>query len=226
MIALKKPMILAVAGAMALTACTSTSGNQTEIGAATGAVLGGLFGASRDGDNNALKTAAGAAVGAAIGGAIGQQLERQKAELDQSFASNEIDVINTGSELIVRMPNAILFDVDSASLRGDLRSDLNVLAGNLLRYPDSTVFVTGHTDNTGAASYNQDLSERRASSAAEYLGGQGIVSSRLTTRGMGESEPVATNETAEGRQENRRVEVAIYASEEYRERAKERAGNQ
>ncbi len=209
MIALKKPMILAVAGAMALTACTSTSGNQTEIGAATGAVLGGLFGASRDGDNNALKTAAGAAVGAAIGGAIGQQLERQKAELDQSFASNEIDVINTGSELIVRMPNAILFDVDSASLRGDLRSDLNVLAGNLLRYPDSTVFVTGHTDNTGAASYNQDLSQRRAQSVASVLTSGGVNPGRLVVSGRGEDQPIASNLTAEGRQLNRRVDITI-----------------
>lgn len=208
MIAFRKPMILAVAGAMALTACSSTGGNQTEIGAATGAVLGGLFGATRDGDNSALKTAAGAAVGAAIGGAIGQQLERQKAELDQGF-TNDIDVINTGSELIVRMPNGILFDVDSAGLRPQVRSDLNVLSGSLLRYPNSTVFVTGHTDNTGSAAYNQDLSQRRAQSVASVLTAGGVNPSRLVVSGRGEDQPIASNLTEEGRQQNRRVEITI-----------------
>ncbi len=209
MIAFKKPMILAVASAMALTACTSTGGNETQIGAATGAVLGGLFGATRDGDNNALKTAAGAAVGAAIGGAIGQQLERQKAELDQGFVSDDIDVINTGSELIVRMPEGILFDIDSAALRPAVRSELNVLAGNLLRYPNSTVFVTGHTDNTGSASYNQDLSQRRAQSVASVLTAGGVNPGRLVVSGRGEDQPIASNLTAEGRQLNRRVEITI-----------------
>jgi len=210
MIASRKPLVLVVAGAMALTACTTTTGtNQTEIGAATGAVLGGLFGATRDGDNQALKTAAGAAVGAAIGGAIGQQLERQKAELDQGFASDQIDVVNTGSELIVTMPEGILFDIDSASLRPAVRSELNVLAGNLLRYPNSTVFVTGHTDNTGSAAYNQDLSQRRAQSVASVLTSGGVNPGRLVVSGRGEDQPIASNLTADGRQLNRRVEITI-----------------
>ncbi len=205
----KKPLVLAGAAAIALTACSPNASNQTEIGAATGAVLGGLFGASRDGDNNALKTAAGAAIGAAIGGAIGQQLERQKAELDQSFANNEIDVINTGSELIVRMPNAILFAVDSSTLQPNLRSDLNVLASNLLRYPNSTVFVTGHTDNTGSAAYNQELSLRRAQAVASVLIAGGVNPGRIVATGRGEDQPIASNLTAEGRALNRRVDITI-----------------
>lgn len=209
MTAFKKPLLLAGVAAIALTACAPNASNQTEIGAATGAVLGGLFGASRDGDNNALKTAAGAAIGAAIGGAIGQQLEQQKAELDQSFANNEIDVINTGSELIVRMPNAILFAVDSATLQPNLRSDLNVLASNLLRYPNSTIFVTGHTDNTGTAAYNQELSQRRAQAVSSVLIAGGVNPGRIVTTGRGEDQPIASNLSAEGRALNRRVDITI-----------------
>jgi outer membrane protein OmpA-like peptidoglycan-associated protein len=208
MFAFRKPVIIAVAGALALTACTENT-NRTQAGAATGAVLGGLFGATRDGDNQALKTAAGAAIGAAVGGAIGQQLDRQKAELDQGFANNDIDVINTGSELIVRMPNAILFDTDSAAVRPQLRSDLNVLSGNLLRYPNSTVFVVGHTDSTGTAAYNQNLSQRRAQAVASVLTAGGVSPARIVATGRGEDQPIASNLTPEGRQLNRRVEITI-----------------
>jgi outer membrane protein OmpA-like peptidoglycan-associated protein len=208
MFAFRKPVIIAVAGALALTACTENT-NRTQAGAATGAVLGGLFGATRDGDNQALKTAAGAAIGAAVGGAIGQQLDRQKAELDQGFANNDIDVINTGSELIVRMPNAILFDTDSAAVRPQLRSDLNVLSGNLLRYPNSTVFVVGHTDSTGTAAYNQNLSQRRAQAVASVLTAGGVAPARIVATGRGEDQPIASNLTPEGRQLNRRVEITI-----------------
>jgi outer membrane protein OmpA-like peptidoglycan-associated protein len=208
MFAFRKPVIIAVAGALALTACTENT-NRTQAGAATGAVLGGLFGATRDGDNQALKTAAGAAIGAAVGGAIGQQLDRQKAELDQGFANNDIDVINTGSELIVRMPNAILFDTDSAAVRPQLRSDLNVLSGNLMRYPNSTVFVVGHTDSTGTAAYNQNLSQRRAQAVASVLTAGGVAPARIVATGRGEDQPIASNLTPEGRQLNRRVEITI-----------------
>jgi outer membrane protein OmpA-like peptidoglycan-associated protein len=143
-----------------------------------------------------------------VGGAIGQQLDRQKAELDQGF-TNDIDVINTGSELIVRMPNGILFDVDSAALRPQVQSDLNVLAGNLLRYPNSTIFVVGHTDNTGSAAHNQQLSQRRAQSVASVLMAGGVAPGRIIATGRGEDQPIASNLTPEGRQANRRVEITI-----------------
>ncbi len=207
---LRTPLIVAAVGALALAGCESGDmGDRTRTGAATGAILGGLFGATRDGDNKIAKAAVGAAVGAAIGGAIGQQLDRQKAELEGGFRSDEIDVINTGSELIVRMPQDVLFATDSAAVRPDLRSDLNVLAGNLLRYPDSTIFVTGHTDNTGAAAYNQDLSQRRAQSVASVLIEGGVAPRRIIASGRGEDQPIASNLTPEGRALNRRVDITI-----------------
>lgn len=210
MIALRKPILAVTLGALALTACEDVNvGERTRTGAAAGALVGGLFGATRDGDNRLAKTAAGAAVGAAIGGAIGAQLDRQQAELEQGFGNDQIDVINTGSELIVRMPQDILFAVDSAAVRPDLRRDLNVLAGNLLRYPDSTVFVVGHTDNTGSAAYNQDLSQRRAQSVASVLIEGGVSPRRLIASGRGEDQPIASNLTAQGRALNRRVDITI-----------------
>lgn len=210
MIALRKPILAVTLGALALTACEDVNvGERTRTGAAAGALVGGLFGATRDGDNRLAKTAAGAAVGAAIGGAIGAQLDRQQAELEQGFGNDQIDVINTGSELIVRMPQDILFAVDSAAVRPDLRRDLNVLSGNLLRYPDSTVFVVGHTDNTGSAAYNQDLSQRRAQSVASVLIEGGVSPRRLIASGRGEDQPIASNLTAQGRALNRRVDITI-----------------
>lgn len=209
MTALGKPILLAAAAAMTLAACDADMGQRTQTGAATGAVLGGLFGGTRDGDNRLAKAAVGAAIGAAVGGAIGQRLDAQAAELNQGFDNDQIDVINTGSELIVRMPEAILFPVDSATVRPQLRSDLNVLAGNLLRYPDSTVFVVGHTDNTGSAAYNQDLSQRRANAVTSVLLAGGVSPNRVVTTGRGEDQPIASNLTPEGRQLNRRVDITI-----------------
>jgi len=210
MIAIRKPALAAVVGLMTLGACvqTGTGPSNTQIGVATGAALGGLIGANTDSDNPRTATAAAAAIGAVVGGAIGAQLDRQKAELDQGF-TNDIDVINTGSELIVRMPNGILFDIDSAALRPQVQSDLNVLAGNLLRYPNSTIFIVGHTDNTGSAAHNQQLSQRRAQSVASVLTAGGVAPARIIATGRGEDQPIASNLTPEGRQANRRVEITI-----------------
>jgi outer membrane protein OmpA-like peptidoglycan-associated protein len=210
MIAFRKPALVAAIALAALAGCVQSPGpaTNTQIGVATGALVGGLIGANADSDNPQTATAAAAAIGAVVGGAIGAQLDRQKAELDQGF-TNDIDVINTGNELIVRMPNGILFDVDSAAVYPQVRADLNVLAGNLLRYPNSTVFVVGHTDNTGSAAHNQQLSERRAQSVASVLIAGGVNPGRIIASGRGEDQPIASNLTPEGRQENRRVDITI-----------------
>jgi outer membrane protein OmpA-like peptidoglycan-associated protein len=183
-------------------------GQQRADGRAGGAALGSVVGAAMGGDNTGRRSRRPAAVGALAGGAIGALLDRQKTELDQGF-TNDIDVINTGSELIVRMPNGILFDIDSAALRPQVQSDLNVLAGNLLRYPNSTVFVVGHTDNTGSAAHNQQLSQRRAQSVASVLTDGGVNPGRIVASGRGEDQPIASNLTPEGRQQNRRVDITI-----------------
>lgn len=213
---IKKPLTLGAVSLFALAACSDPAYQQggerqrTGQGAAIGAAIGGVLGATRESGSDRVRNAAvGAAIGAAAGAAIGYSLDQQAAELRNDFGNGEIDVINTGSELIVRMPEAILFATDSAALNEQLRSDLRVLAGSLNKYPQSIVTVTGHTDNTGSAAYNQDLSQRRAQSVAGVLRNNGVAGGRVRTVGAGESQPIATNQTAAGRAQNRRVDITI-----------------
>lgn len=182
------------------------TGRGAAIGAVSGAVLGNLIAGS---GNRAAGTAIGAGVGAVVGGAIGADLDRQAAELNQDFSSSEIDVINTGDELIVRMPQDILFAVDSDQVNSGLRSDLFVLANSLNRYPDTRVTITGHTDNTGTAAYNQNLSERRAVEVSSILIEGGVNGARLNAVGAGEDQPISSNLSPEGRALNRRVDIRI-----------------
>ena len=202
---------LVAMSAMTLAACDPavTGESRAKQGAVIGGIAGGLFGLTREGDNKLIKGAVGAGVGAAVGGIIGQELDRQAADLRSGFGSNEIRVINTGTELRVIMPQDILFAVDSDVVNSSLRADLAVLANNLLDYPNSTVDIIGHTDSTGDAAHNQDLSNRRAQSVRFILIDNGVSGSRLRAFGRGETEPVASNLTAEGRQQNRRVEIII-----------------
>lgn len=212
---MKKPAIVAAASLIALTACGPAyqEGGDREnqgTGAAAGALIGAVLGGTRESGSDRLRNAAvGAAIGAGAGALIGSSLDAQARELEQDFDNGQIDVINTGSELIVRMPEAILFATDSAELNSALRSDLFVLADSLNKYPQSIVTVTGHTDNTGTAAYNQNLSERRAVSVATVLRSGGVAQSRIRTQGAGESQPIATNQTAAGRAQNRRVDITI-----------------
>lgn len=208
----KAPVILLTVGALALAACTNPqTGERSRAreGALAGAFLGGLFGSRSKGGNRAAKTAAGAVVGAAVGTAIGAALDAQAEQLRNEFSDGRIDVINTGDALLVRMPQDILFDFDSAEVRPGLRSDLFVLARSLNDYPDTTVEVVGHTDNTGTAAYNQDLSERRARSVKSVLEQGGVAPSRILAFGRGEDDPIADNLTPEGRARNRRVDITI-----------------
>jgi outer membrane protein OmpA-like peptidoglycan-associated protein len=209
MMGLRKPALAATLALAALAGCVQTGpANNAQMGVLGGAALGSVVGAAMGGDNTGEQIATAAAVGALAGGAIGALLDRQKAELDQGF-TNDIDVINTGNELIVRMPNGILFDIDSAALRPQVQADLNVLAGNLLRYPNSTILITGHTDDTGSWQHNRDLSLRRAQSVASVLMAGGVSPARLQTFGAGYDQPIASNRTPEGRQLNRRVDITI-----------------
>ncbi|MBL3568559.1 hypothetical protein BV509_05665 [Rhodovulum sulfidophilum] len=217
MIRASKPILLTIAGALALGACTDPSvqtgdaRQRTKEGAAIGAGLGALTGllASNRGGNDAKSALIGAAVGAAAGAAIGNNLDKQAAELRQSFDNNQIGVVNTGNALIVTMPQDILFDTDSAAVRSGLRADLQTLAYSLNDYPNTTVDIIGHTDNTGSASYNQQLSTRRATAVSSILTGAGVNSGRLRAYGRGEEQPIASNLSPEGRAQNRRVEIVI-----------------
>ncbi|MBN2906546.1 MAG: OmpA family protein [Rhodobacteraceae bacterium] len=213
----KRSIILAAVGALTLSACTPTGDQtsdprqRTKEGVAIGAGLGALTGLMIGDNKKERRRAAlvGAALGAAAGGVIGDRLDKQAAELRNDFGDSRINVVNTGSELVVTMPQDILFATDSSAVRYDLQSDLRVLSRSLNDYPNTTVDVIGHTDNTGSASYNQSLSARRAGSVAAVLTGAGVNPDRVRAYGRGEGEPVASNLTPEGRAQNRRVDIII-----------------
>ncbi len=214
---LKFPVLAGTAALLAVTACTDVNTQTTNprqrtaegigIGAATGALIGGIAADNRK--ERPRNMVIGALAGGALGGAIGNSLDRQAADLQAAIGDSRVSIVNTGNALIVTMPQDILFPVDSASLRDDLRADLRALARNLQQYPNSTVQVIGHTDNTGAAAYNQDLSARRANSVSRVLINNGVSAGRIVTIGRGEDQPIATNQTPQGRAQNRRVEIVI-----------------
>ncbi|MGY6409931.1 MAG: OmpA family protein [Alkalilacustris sp.] len=208
-------LALAAGAVFGLSACMAPSDDpnaRARQGALTGAAVGGaaglISGIDRSGSDRLLRTAVGAGVGAAVGGLIGQRLDAQAAELRRDMGQN-VGVVNTGQSLVVTMPQDLLFDIDSAQLRPDLQADLRVLAASLNRYPDSSIRIVGHTDNTGSAAHNQTLSERRAASVASVLRGSGVDGRRIMTSGAGFTQPIASNATAEGRRQNRRVEITI-----------------
>lgn len=217
----KTSVALIMVSALALSACTDPSqiggyGDGTDpnaktksgalIGAGVGAVAGAILGGSDDRARGAL---VGAAVGGATGGLIGNQLDKQEADLRRDLNNDDVQITNTGDRLIVTLPQDILFATDSSTVRSDLERDLRTVAGNLQAYPNSTIQIVGHTDNTGEAAYNQQLSERRAQSVASVLIGSGIPSGRIQAIGRGEDQPVASNLTPEGKAQNRRVEIVI-----------------
>lgn len=211
---LKTPLVLATLGLFSLTACVDPNaypGNpngRTEVGAITGALVGGAIGANQRGTNKLFPALVGAGIGAAIGGAIGNSLDQQAADL-RAQTSGNTTVTNNGTYLTVTMPQDILFNIDSAALRPDLASDLHAIAGNLTSYPNSRIEIVGHTDDSGSAAYNQDLSERRARTVANVLQSSGVPASRVSAYGRGEDQPIASNATAGGRAQNRRVEIII-----------------
>lgn len=199
-----------------LAGCATKAQTGAVIGAGGGAVVGGAIGKATG------STARGAIIGAVVGGAagalIGAKMDRQAKELEQNIKGATIERVGEGIQ--VTFDSGLLYDFDSDVVKADARTNLRELALSLDKYADSDLQIIGHTDSQGADSYNQALSERRARSAANYLTSQGVASSRIQTRGLGEGEPVATNDTDAGRQKNRRVEVAIYASAAARAAAK------
>ena len=191
------------------------------IGAGAGGVVGGIIG------NNTGSTARGAIIGAVVGGAagaiIGHQMDQRAKELEQAIPGARVQRVGEG--IAVTFDSGLLFDFDSDAVRGNARSNLDALAANINKYGDSDLMIVGHTDAVGSDSYNMSLSKRRAYSARDYLRSQG-VGRPISAVGRGEDEPVATNDTDEGRDLNRRVEVAIYASKAMRAEAQRQAGTE
>jgi outer membrane protein OmpA-like peptidoglycan-associated protein len=196
--------------ALLLVGCASMNRKQqgAVVGAAAGGAVGGVIG------NNTGSTARGAIIGAIVGGAagaiIGHQMDQQAKELKVAIPGATVERVGEGIQ--VTFASGLLFDFDSDAIRPDAAGNLRNLASSLNSYAKTDLLIVGHTDALGSSTYNQDLSMRRASSAAAYLASQGVGSLRLRTSGKGETEAVASNTTESGRQANRRIEVAIFAN--------------
>jgi outer membrane protein OmpA-like peptidoglycan-associated protein len=214
-------VVVALALVVAL-GCESWS--RTKKGAVIGAAGGGAAGAVIG--HATGSTVRGAIIGAAVGGAagalIGRHMDKQAEKMAREIPDAKISRVGEG--IAVSFESGILFPFDSASLQDAGRTNLRRLADSLKENPRTDVMIVGHADSVGRAGYNQELSERRARSAVDYVASQGVVRSRLIASGKGETDPVASNDNEEGRRQNRRVEVAIYANKEWREEAKREAG--
>ena len=179
------------------------------IGAATGAAAGAVIG--RASGNTAAGTVIGATVGGVAGAIIGNEMDKQAREIEEEVPGARVERVGEG--IVIEFESAILFGFDSYALTPPARENLDNLSTILQRYPETDIEVHGHTDSIGSETYNQGLSERRAAAVADYLITQGVDNRRLTIIGFGELEPKYSNETAEGRAKNRRVEFAITANE-------------
>lgn len=206
---------IALSGAVLTAACTTDpyTGqrriNNTAVGIIGGALGGYLLGDLVGGSHDRTEKVLGAGIGAIAGGAVGAYMDRQEADLRRQTAGTGVDVIRQGDDLILRMPSGVTFAFDSSAVQPQFRPTLDQVAQTLVSYNQTYIDVLGHTDSTGTDAYNQALSERRAQSVADYLSMRGVARARMGIRGYGETQPIASNETEEGRSQNRRVEIKV-----------------
>jgi outer membrane protein OmpA-like peptidoglycan-associated protein len=194
---------------------TSNAVKGGAIGVGGGAVVGGLIGKAAG--NTALGAIIGAAVGGTTGAIIGNNMDKRAEEMRQDLSNAKIERVGEGIK--ITFDSGILFATNSYELQPAAKTNIESLSRILNKYPDTNILIEGDTDNEGTKEHNQTLSERRAQSVADYQKGQGVAGSRISTVGLGELHPVASNETAAGRQQNRRVEVAIFANEKMKDAA-------
>ena len=185
------------------------------IGAGAGGAIGGVIG------NKSGNTAVGAIIGAAVGGAagalIGRHMDKQAEELQNDLKGAKVERVGEG--ILITFDSGLLFNLNSSDLSATTKSNLTELTKTLNKYDDTNLLIEGHTDSSGDDAYNNKLSDKRADAVKDYLAGAGVKGSRITTKGYGESQPIASNDTDAGRQSNRRVEVAIYANKEMKKAA-------
>ncbi|MFC0151571.1 OmpA family protein [Sphingobium scionense] len=204
-----------LAAMLATTACTTDPEtgqkrmSKAAIGGIGGALGGYLLGDLVGGRHDRTEKILGAGIGAIAGAGIGSYMDEQERKLRQQTAGSGVDVIRQGDDLLLRMPSGITFAFNDASVQPQFRPTLDEVASILSQYPKTYIDVYGHTDSDGSDAYNQTLSERRAQSVANYLSSHGVQSARIATRGFGESQPIASNATEEGKASNRRVEIKI-----------------
>lgn len=208
---------LVLALCLVLGACKNMNKAQkgTYIGAGAGAAAGAAIGKAAG--NTAMGAILGAAVGGAAGYGIGRYMDKQAEELQKDLEGAEIERVGEGIKITFR--EGIQFALNSAELSASSKSNLEDLAETLKKYDDTNILIEGHTDVTGTREYNMALSEKRAESVADYLKDLGVAGKRLTIAGYGPDQPVAENDTDYGRQQNRRVEVAIFANDKLKKKA-------
>jgi outer membrane protein OmpA-like peptidoglycan-associated protein len=211
---MKKTVLAVTAVAFAVAGCTTDpyTGQQKVSNTAGGAVLGGLAGAALGtlaGGNDRRNALIGAGIGALAGGAVGSVMDRNESELRAQLQGTGVSVTRVGNQIVLNMPSDITFNVDQDAVKADFYPVLNSVALVLKKYKSTLVDVYGHTDSTGSEQHNFDLSQRRAISVANYLGSQGVDSRRFAVTGFGETRPIASNDTKEGRAKNRRVEIQL-----------------
>ena len=205
-----------LAGVLTLTALVSLAAdcamNKAEQGAIVGAGAGGVAGAVIGKATGS--TVRGAIIGAVVGGTagaiIGHQMDKQAQELAYDLPGATVQRVGEG--IAVTFPEGLLFEFNSDQIGSAARDNLRKFAASLAKYPNTRTLIVGHTDAVGSTTYNMDLSERRAQSAANFIVGEGVDRARISTAGRGETEPIASNDTDDGRRLNRRIEIAIYAT--------------
>jgi len=183
--------------------------SKTAIGGTIGAATGAAIGAIADKENRARGAAIGAGVGVLAGGGVGFYMDRQEAKLRERLAGTGVSVKRVGDDLYLVMPGNLTFASDRAEIRGDFYEVLNSVVLVLNEFDKTIIEITGHTDSTGADAYNQQLSENRARSVGSYFTAQQVLPARIVTEGFGERFPIAGNDTPDGRQQNRRVELRL-----------------
>jgi outer membrane protein OmpA-like peptidoglycan-associated protein len=211
-------IVILTAALLTLNGCSSNLRTGALGGAAAGAVIGGLAGGS------ARAAIVGAAIGGAAGAAVGAVMDSQAEDLQDKLPNARVERLGEG--IAVTFDSGILFAVNQSNLQTAGQQNLRDLATSLEEYEGTEILVVGHTDSTGEEAYNQTLSERRADSARTFLIGAGLEASRVRAVGRGELEPIADNSTDSGRQQNRRVEIAIFASEEMQQDMLRRHGRE
>lgn len=211
-----------------LTSCEAAKNtNKTQrgaaIGVAAGAVIGAVIGNNVKGGSSELGAVLGGVVGGVAGGVIGNKMDKQAREIKEALPGAEVERVGEGIKLVLG-ENAVRFDTNKSTLTAQAQANLDKLIPVFQSYADTDITIFGYTDSTGAVEYNQKLSEQRAASVKNYLAGKGLSVSRFTTKGLGIADPIADNETVEGRSKNRRVEFAITANEKMIEDAQKEAG--
>jgi outer membrane protein OmpA-like peptidoglycan-associated protein len=203
---------------------TSNQQRGVAIGAVGGAVLGGILGNNiGKGGKGALGAVLGGVIGGVAGGVIGTKMDKQAREIETALPGAQVERVGEGIRLVLG-ENAVRFDTNKSTLTATAKANLDKLVPVFNQYPDTNIQIYGYTDSTGTPEYNLTLSEQRAASVKSYLIGKGLAATRFVTSGLGIADPIATNETPDGRSKNRRVEFAITANEKMVQDAQKEAG--